>query len=84
MKNNLIITLIAAGLLFGQTQDQIKQAKDVIKSTGMSEAQAKAAAEAQAKADAEAKAKAAAEKAAAQAKEATEAKAKDSSTDESE
>ena len=47
MKNSLIITLIAAGLLFGQTPDQIKQAKDVIKSTSMSEAQAKAAAKAQ-------------------------------------
>ena len=47
MKNNLIISLIAAGLLFGQTPDQVKQAKDVIKSTGMSEAQAKAAAKAQ-------------------------------------
>ena len=47
MKNNLIIMLIAAGLLFGQTSDQIKQAKDVMKSTGMSEVQAKAAAKAQ-------------------------------------
>ena len=47
MKNNLIISLIAAGLLFGQTPDQVKQAKDVIKSTGMSEAQAKGAAKAQ-------------------------------------
>ena len=47
MKNSLIKMLIAAGLLFGQTPDQVKQAKDVIKSTGMSETQAKAAAKAQ-------------------------------------
>ena len=47
MKNNLIISLFAAGLLFCQTSDQVKQAKDVIKSTGMSEAQVKAAAKAQ-------------------------------------
>ena len=47
MKNNLIISLIAAGLLFGQTSDQVKKANDVIKSTGMSEAQAKATAKAQ-------------------------------------
>ena len=47
MKNSLLIMLIAVGLLFGQTPDQVKQAKDVVKSSGMSEAQGKAAAKAQ-------------------------------------
>ena len=39
MKNSLLIMLVAVGLLFGQTPDQIKQAKEVVKSTGMSQAQ---------------------------------------------
>ena len=47
MKNSLIKTLIAAGLLFGQTPDQFKQAKEAIKSGGMSGAQAKGSAKAQ-------------------------------------
>tara|TARA_Y100000590_G_scaffold177610_2_gene202805 strand:- start:4930 stop:8004 length:3075 start_codon:yes stop_codon:yes gene_type:complete len=40
MKNKLVIMIIVVGLLFGQTSDQLKQVKDVIKSTGMSESQA--------------------------------------------
>ena len=47
MKNSLTKMLIAAGLLFGQTPDQIKQAKDAVKSAGMSEAAAKSAAKGQ-------------------------------------
>ena len=47
MKNSLLIMLVAVGLLFGQTPDQVKQAKETVKSVGMSEAQAKAAAKAQ-------------------------------------
>jgi len=43
MKNIVQILIITAGLLTAQTADQIKQAKDVIKKTGMSETQAKAA-----------------------------------------
>ena len=40
MKNKLQIIIISAGLLLGQTADQIKKAKDVIERTGMSESQA--------------------------------------------
>ena len=47
MKNSLLLTLIVAGLLFSQTPDQVKQAKEAVKSAGMSEAQAKAVAKAQ-------------------------------------
>ena len=47
MKNIFQIIIISTGLLMGQTAEQIKQAKDVIKKTGMSETQAKAAAKTQ-------------------------------------
>ena len=41
MKNSFQIIFIFTGLLLGQTVQQIKQAKDVIKRTGMSESQVK-------------------------------------------
>ena len=48
MKNIFQILIItAAGLSFAQTVDEIKQAKELIRKTGMSETQAKAAAKAQ-------------------------------------
>ncbi|MBT7901256.1 MAG: hypothetical protein HN601_09990, partial [Candidatus Marinimicrobia bacterium] len=47
MKNIFHIIIISTGLLLGQTGEQIKQAKEVISRTGMSESQAKDAAKAQ-------------------------------------
>ena len=47
MKNIFHIIIISTGLLLGQTREQIKQAKEVISRTGMSESQAKDAAKAQ-------------------------------------
>ena len=47
MKNIFHIIIISTGLLFGQTAEQIKQAKDLIQRTGMSESQARDAAKAQ-------------------------------------
>ena len=47
MKNIFKIIIISTGLLFGQTAQQIKQAKEVIQRTGMSESQAKDAAKTQ-------------------------------------
>ena len=47
MKNIFKIIIISTGLLFGQTAQQIKQAKEVVQRTGMSESQAKDAAKAQ-------------------------------------
>ena len=47
MKNIFQIIIISTGLLLGQTAEQIKQAKEVIQRTGMSESQAKDAAKAQ-------------------------------------
>ena len=44
MKNILKITILYMGLLWGQTAEQIKQAKEFIKKTGMSESQVKDAA----------------------------------------
>ena len=46
MKNIFQIIIISTGLLLGQTAEQIKQAKEVIQRTGMSESQAKDAAKA--------------------------------------
>jgi protein involved in polysaccharide export with SLBB domain len=46
MKNIFHIIIISTGLLFGQTAEQIKQAKEVIQRTGMSESQARDAAKA--------------------------------------
>lgn len=46
MKNKLQIIIMSAGLLLGQTADQIKKAKEVIERTGMSESQARDAAKA--------------------------------------
>ena len=46
MINIFYIIVISTGLLFGQTAEQIKQAKEVIQRTGMSESQAKDAAKA--------------------------------------
>lgn len=43
----IFLVIISTGLLFGQTSKQIKQAKEIIQQTGMSEAQAKDAARAQ-------------------------------------
>ena len=46
--NKIIFTIIfAVGIVLGQTAAQIKQAKEVIKKTGMTESQARAAAKAQ-------------------------------------
>ncbi|MBT6982472.1 MAG: hypothetical protein HOA05_09535, partial [Candidatus Marinimicrobia bacterium] len=47
MKHIFQIIIISTGLLLGQTAEQIKQAKEVIQRTGMSESQAKDAAKAQ-------------------------------------
>ena len=47
MRTILYIIILSTGLLLGQTVEQIKQAKEVIQRTGMSETQAKAAAKAQ-------------------------------------
>ena len=47
MKNIFHIIIISTGLLFGQTAEQIKQAKEVIQRTGMSESQARDEAKAQ-------------------------------------
>ena len=47
MKNIFKIIIISIGLLFGQTAEQVKQAKELIQRTGMSESQAKDAAKAQ-------------------------------------
>ena len=47
MKNIFQIIIISTGLLLGQTAEQIKQAKEFIKKTGMSESQVKDAAKAQ-------------------------------------
>ena len=46
MKNIFQIIIISTGLLFGQTAEQIKKAKEVIQRTGMSESQARDAAKA--------------------------------------
>ena len=46
MKNIFHIIIISTGLLFGQTTEQIKKAKEVIQRTGMSESQARDAAKA--------------------------------------
>ena len=46
MKNIFHIIIISTGLLFGQTAEQIKKAKEVIQRTGMSESQARDAAKA--------------------------------------
>ena len=46
MKNIFHIIIISTGLLFGQTAEQIKQAKEIIQRTGMSESQARDAAKA--------------------------------------
>ena len=46
MKNIFYIIIISTGLLLGQTEKQIKAAKDIIKRTGMSESQARDAAKA--------------------------------------
>ena len=47
MKNIIIIIIFAVCILSSQTAEQIKQAKEIIKKTGMSEAEAKSAAKAQ-------------------------------------
>ena len=47
MKTIFQVIIISTGLLFSQTTKQIKQAKEIIQQTGMSEAQAKDAARAQ-------------------------------------
>ncbi|SVD09158.1 uncharacterized protein METZ01_LOCUS362012, partial [marine metagenome] len=47
MKNIIIIIIFAVCILSAQTAEQIKQAKEIIKKTGMSEAEARAAAKAQ-------------------------------------
>ena len=47
MKTLFRLIIITTGLLFGQTSKQIKEAKEIIQQTGMSEAQAKDAARAQ-------------------------------------
>ena len=47
MKNTLIVAIIFQSIVFNQTIDQIKQAKSIIKSTGMSETQARNTAKAQ-------------------------------------
>ena len=47
MKTIFHIVILSTGLLFSQTVNQIKQAKEIIQSTGMSESQAKDAAKAQ-------------------------------------
>ena len=47
MKNIIIIIIFAVCMLSAQTAEQIKQAKEIIKKTGMSEAEARAAAKAQ-------------------------------------
>ena len=44
MKNVFYKIIIPVSILFGQTQDQIKQAKQIIQRTGMSESQARNAA----------------------------------------
>ena len=46
MKRIFQIIIIATGLLFGQTAEQIKKAKEVIQRTGMSESQVRDAAKA--------------------------------------
>ena len=46
MKNIIHIIIISTGLLLGQTVEQIKQTKEIIKRTGMSESQARDAAKA--------------------------------------
>ena len=47
MKTTLIVAIIFQSIVFNQTIDQIKQAKSIIKSTGMSETQARNTAKAQ-------------------------------------
>ena len=47
MKTIFQVIIISTGLLFSQTTKQIKQAKEIIQQTGMSESQAKDAARAQ-------------------------------------
>ena len=44
---NIFQIIISIGLLLGQTKEQIKQAKEVIQRTGMSESQARNAAKEQ-------------------------------------